>query len=336
MESGILVTVQENTDVSAARRAVIKAAEEAGFGESLAGAAAIVATEAASNLLKHAGGGEFLVHRTKCDDGYGLEILALDSGPGLIDQELCFTDGYSTVDESAGTGLGAIKRLSRFCDIYSTAAGTVLISQFGAEPGKKLGIHLGFISIPYPGEDVCGDTCTVQETHGRVRIILADGLGHGISAFQASQAAVGDIADPEPMSPEQALQAAHQRSKFTRGSAASVADLDFAEGTVDYAGLGNVAGAIVSAPALRRQMISLNGTLGYEVHSIQQHRYPLAPDALVILHSDGLSTNWALDKYPGLFQRHPSVIAAVLIRDFRRTRDDATVVVVRARSAGST
>ena len=50
---------------------------------------------------------------------------------------------------------------------------------------------------------------------------------------------------------------------------------------------------------------------------------------LVILASDGLSTSWTLDDYPGLSQRHPSLIAGVLYRDFSRGRDDVTVLVGR-------
>ena len=36
-----------------------------------------------------------------------------------------------------------------------------------------------------------------------------------------------------------------------------------------------------------------------------------------------------LDRYAGLAASHPGLIAGVLYRDFRRSRDDVTVVVVR-------
>ena len=47
------------------------------------------------------------------------------------------------------------------------------------------------------------------------------------------------------------------------------------------------------------------------------------------MHSDGLQTKWKLDAYPGLQMRHPSLVAAVLYRDYRRGRDDVTVLVAR-------
>jgi hypothetical protein len=47
------------------------------------------------------------------------------------------------------------------------------------------------------------------------------------------------------------------------------------------------------------------------------------------MHSDGLSSRWTLESYPGLKQRDSTLIAAVLYRDFGRSRDDATVLVVK-------
>jgi hypothetical protein len=49
----------------------------------------------------------------------------------------------------------------------------------------------------------------------------------------------------------------------------------------------------------------------------------------VILYSDGLSTSLATDRYANLANLHPSLIAAILYRDFTRHRDDATVLVAK-------
>jgi len=62
---------------------------------------------------------------------------------------------------------------------------------------------------------------------------------------------------------------------------------------------------------------------------------PLTLDAMLIMHSDGIGTRWDLERYPGLPQRHPALIAAVLYRDHARGRDDAGIVVAqRQRGAG--
>jgi hypothetical protein len=159
--------------------------------------------------------------------------------------------------------------------------------------------------------------------------MVADGLGHGILASEASDAALEAFQAFPDRGPEDILERCHMRMRATRGAAVSIADADFAAGAVTFAGVGNVAGAIVPDAEQRRQMVSINGTVGHEMRRLHPYKYPLPSDALLILHSDGLSANWGLDKYPGLFHRHPSVIAGVLFRDFRRQRDDATIIVIR-------
>ena len=63
---------------------------------------------------------------------------------------------------------------------------------------------------------------------------------------------------------------------------------------------------------------------------VQEFSYPFPSNALIILHSDGLTTHWNMDAYPGLIVKPPSLIAGVLYRDFQRGNDDVTVVAARA------
>jgi hypothetical protein len=93
--------------------------------------------------------------------------------------------------------------------------------------------------------------------------------------------------------------------------------------------VGNVAGTIFVPGGKHINMVSHNGTIGAEASRIHEFTYDWPPGALLIMHSDGLSTHWSLEQYPGLIARHPSLTAAVLWRDFRRERDDATIVVAR-------
>jgi hypothetical protein len=52
------------------------------------------------------------------------------------------------------------------------------------------------------------------------------------------------------------------------------------------------------------------------------------------MHSDGIASRWRIDAYPGLIAAHPALVAGVIYRDFGRTRDDATVLVLADASAG--
>jgi len=69
--------------------------------------------------------------------------------------------------------------------------------------------------------------------------------------------------------------------------------------------------------------------VGYRIGRIQSFSYPWSPTTVLLMASDGISTRFNLDSYPGLVGRHPAVIAAVLHRDFRRHNDDATMVVMK-------
>lgn len=121
------------------------------------------------------------------------------------------------------------------------------------------------------------------------------------------------------------LQHLHAGLRSTRGAAVALARFDHGEARVVYGGIGNIAGAVVSAAGVRR-MISLNGIAGYGVRKIQSFDYTYTA-GVVVMHSDGLATSWSLDRYPGLINAHPTLIAAVLYRDFARRRDDVAVMV---------
>jgi len=76
-------------------------------------------------------------------------------------------------------------------------------------------------------------------------------------------------------------------------------------------------------------MVSMHGTVGHDLRKIQQFEYPWPAGGLLVMNSDGLASSWSFDRYPGLDRRAPSLIAAILYRDFQRGRDDTTVVVMR-------
>ena len=93
---------------------------------------AIVATEACTNLLKHASRGQILLQTTTegCEDTPLLELLAVDQGPGMENLDQCLRDGYST-GSSPGQGLGAIQRMSRESDFYTVPGkGTVVLARW--------------------------------------------------------------------------------------------------------------------------------------------------------------------------------------------------------------
>jgi anti-sigma regulatory factor (Ser/Thr protein kinase) len=324
------LSVQDVSQVAEARRGATALAHRIGFNEEEAGRVAIVATELATNLVKHAAGGELLVGPFWDESGEGVECIALDKGPGMADVDACLRDGYSTAG-TAGTGLGAVARQAQFVDIFSRPGlGTATLARLqrgrrGTKP-PAAGPAFGAVSLPKIGEEACGDGWSARPHSDGMTLIVVDGLGHGPLAAEAARAALSVFDSCHERALSEILERIHGALRSTRGAAVSVARLDLTRSHVQFAGIGNVSGTLMTGPVVRK-MVSHNGTAGHTVKRIQEFTYDFTGRPLVLLCSDGLGTNWSLDRYPGLAVRHPSLIAGVLYRDFTRGRDDVTVLV---------
>jgi anti-sigma regulatory factor (Ser/Thr protein kinase) len=322
--------VGDSSQVGEVRRAVSAAARCAGLPEDVVGRVALVATEIATNLLKHAGAGMVVARRLPAIGGAGIELLGLDSGPGMADVGRCFVDGFSTAG-SPGTGLGSIARNADRYAIYSRPGrGTAVMAAFFTGGAAALsGPELGVVVAPYPGETVCGDGWAAVHDRSTATVLLVDGSGHGPLAAQAAEAAVRCFQDNSAKDCTALAETIHRALAPTRGAAMAVARIDGAARLVRFVGIGNISG-VVAGDGPARRMASHNGTAGHIAPRIREFTYPFAGRPLVILHSDGLSARWEIDSYPGLAAGHPSLAAGVVFRDHRRGRDDASVVAMRA------
>lgn len=320
-----------------ARRIAAKLAEELQFGESDVGRVALVVTEAATNIARHAGRGEILLRRTAMDASAGVEILALDNGPGMTNVAECMRDGFSTAG-SLGVGLGAISRLSTTFDIFSTPGhGTALLSRIVVRPKTSLEPRLvwGAVCVPMRGEEVSGDAWAVNEAPGRSTLLVVDGVGHGPHAFDAAQQARALFHRRSGAGPESFLRALDQALRGTRGAAAMAVDISWPGREMRYAGVGNIAGMLLPPGQKGSGLVSHPGMLGQATGHVHEYTCRWPDNALLVVHSDGLSNRWDLATYPGLSQRNPSLIAGVLYRDFHTRKDDVVVLVCGERGPGS-
>ncbi len=326
----MLIEVKEPSQTGETRRRALEYAQELEFGETQCGAVAVAATEMATNLVKHAGTGSMLVDRVRENGNNGLRLIAIDKGPGILDVSLAMEDGQSSAG-TMGTGLGAIRRLSDTFEVYSAVGiGTLVRAEFW--PGKRKhelrNVHVAAISEPIRGEEVCGDGWGVRHFAESVVIMVVDGLGHGVFAADAAREAESVLKAARDPSPALILDEVHAALKKTRGAAIAIAKIEPKRGVLTFTGLGNVAGSIVS-PGTSRGLASHNGTAGHQSPKIQEFCYPWNENSILIMHSDGLNTRWDLERYPGIWAKHPSLIAAILHRDFTRGRDDVTVLAAK-------
>jgi anti-sigma regulatory factor (Ser/Thr protein kinase) len=340
MNRSAVVAVVESSQIGEARRLAARLAAEAALETTQAGKLALVVTELATNLVRHAIGGQIVLRVRQEQGRRGVEVLALDTGPGIGNVDRALGDGYST-GGTAGAGLGAVSRLSEDFDIYSLSGlGTALLARVWASPtpGPSRSpatpapsapeFLIGAVCLPIASETQCGDAWAAVRQNQRILLAVVDGLGHGPLAAVAAAEAIRIFQHYPERSPGQILEVAHAALRSTCGAVMGVAEIRLDQGALCWAGVGNISGEIRLGEA-SSHLVSHNGTLGHQLRKVQEFIYPWHVGSLLLLHSDGMATVRQPERYPGLWGRDPSLVAGVLYRDFRRGKDDFTVVALR-------
>jgi anti-sigma regulatory factor (Ser/Thr protein kinase) len=294
----VAVAVEDGSQVGEARRVATAVAAEAGFDESVRNDIGIVATEAATNLIRHAGQGQLLVRPLHDPAPRGLELVSVDQGPGIRDLQASLADGYSSRGGMGG-GFGAMRRLASEFAIWSApAAGTALVCRFFLD-GARSGIGgvpvLAGLAVPLRGETACGDGWAAVTARGTEAVLLADGLGHGPAAEDAASTAIRLFREHPGAAPAQLMELLHAGMRSTRGAAVAVATIDRRSRQIRFAGIGNISGVLVTGTSAR-SLVTHNGTLGHQMRKPQEFVYHWEPGTLLIMHSDGLASRWGLDR----------------------------------------
>ena len=317
-----VLLIEDVSQVGHARRTAQQFAEQAGFDETDAGRVALVATELASNILKHASHGE--LHLRATGNG-GVELIAVDRGQGF-DLDSCLVDGYST-GGTQGIGMGAISRVAQVFDVYADQRGTAMLARLYPRNAANRDIRYGVSQHSLHHDPACGDAWHLAIEPGRFSVMVADGLGHGSDAERAARAGEAVFAAAAFDDATTLFNDMHISMNGTRGGAMAVAQYEAVADRLRFTGVGNI-GASLIGPGKSRGLASHPGIVGVQFRKAQPFDYAQVTGQVLILYSDGLQSRWNLADYPGLSHRHPALIAAILHRDFCRGRDDVTVFVI--------
>ena len=369
MTTGFAVTagwdlpVADPSHVHAAVAMADAAAAHAGLTPADRASCALIATELATNLARHARDGQLVASATEPGPAAWVQLAALDSGPGIPDVDAAMADGYSTAN-SLGGGLGACRRAAGVFDLYTApGAGTTIIARIG--PGSPITppspsspsspptdpsspIRVGGILAARPGERESGDAWGVLWRAGTITVVIMDGLGHGPEAAEAAANGLHELAVPAGADdPLALLGRLDRRLAGGRGAVAAVARVSPDEFT--FSGIGNIGARLGSNGASASQagrpdwagraarsagahgLVSSMGTLGLGQRlRPQAFVAPWREHSLFTAHTDGVRSSWDLSRYPGLTGHDPAVMAALIWRDAATRGDDAAVVVTAA------
>ena len=328
--------LHESSQIGDARRQAARIAEELSFDEVAAGRLALVVTELATNLVKHARDGMLLIGRADGATGSAIEVVSMDRGPGMHNVGHSMTDGTST-SGTAGTGLGAVKRLSNDFHIFSKRdQGTLIVARVAPDStlessrvgAPASGLSCAGLCVAAPGEFVSGDSWSCRAVGAGGAILMADGLGHGPDAAEAADAAVAAFLKHPEDGPKDVLERCHNALRGSRGAAVAAINIDAERQVVRFCGAGNIAARLLTG-VQDRSLMSQHGTVGLQIRRLQELEYALPEHALLVVHSDGIQSRWNFSETPELLACDPILIAAHIVRDQLRGRDDATVVVAR-------
>jgi anti-sigma regulatory factor (Ser/Thr protein kinase) len=301
----------------------------AGFTEKRLAKIDIIVAEVVSNLAKHASGGEIFVKPIEVKKIQGLEIIAIDKGPGMIDVKSMMQDGTSTKN-TLGQGLGAIKRLTDECQIYSQKDwGTLLLARIYNEEvpyaKKKNPLDVRSFLLPKPGETECGDGFYYKQTKDYVKLFLGDGLGHGKEAALAVKKAIDACKLCYEESPVENLRFINHAVKKTRGLVATIAIFHIRERKWSICGVGNIATRIFGT-SLSKSHTPYNGIVGLNMpRTMSDQQLDYEPNQLLVMCSDGIKSKWDLMKIPGILRHDLSLLNAALFKDFSRNTDDVSI-----------
>lgn len=290
----------------------------------------IIISELTSNLIKHAGGGEILWRFQEVATVPCFEVVTVDSGPGIADMHRMMRDGVSTTN-TLGQGLGSIQRLSSAFQIYSIPNwGTVSYTVVKPENDKTNrhdDLEVRAMAVPKTLETVSGDGYSVVRNKDHIKIFFADGLGHGIHAYEAVLRGAEIFERISETNPVEIVRQIHSHIRKTRGLVATVAVLDMRSKQWRICGVGNITTRIYGGMMFKHYM-SYNGIIGLNIpNSMNETVIPVEKNQQLVMCSDGLRARWDLTKYPSILKFDSMILAAALYKDFNRKTDDASVFI---------
>lgn len=313
------------------KKEIRRKAEEGGISQARLNELDIIVAEMTSNLFKYADGGEILMGVFANNGSPYVELISIDNGPGIANPARMLADGIST-SNTLGHGLGSMKRLSDHFDIYSQPGwGTIVLSRVFSKPDKtKVPVVIRPLVVAKPGETISGDGFAVKKTDKGVKLMLADGLGHGPEANKAVNEAEAAFRAFPDNSPTETLRFIHTAIKKTRGAVINIVCYDRLAKTWTSAGVGNIAVRFLGPGGVARNHMSYNGIIGHNIpNTMNDQQYPADIYNQVMLCSDGIRTRIDMTKYPQIYKCDQAILSAAIYKDHARRTDDMSVIMAK-------
>ncbi len=116
--SEVSVAIEREADIVLARQAGRQLAAALGFSTTDQTLIATAISEVARNIVVYALQGEIVLTQAADGGRVGIQVMAVDQGPGIDNKDMAMRDGYSTKN-SLGLGLPGARRLMDDFNLHS-------------------------------------------------------------------------------------------------------------------------------------------------------------------------------------------------------------------------
>lgn len=322
------ISIEREQDAYKVGEVVFALTKDAGFSKLDCAQITGAANEIAINAIKHAKKGKAMVRTLE----HGLEIIVEDEGPGIKDVKLIMQEGYTTKKGSLGIGLKAAKRaMDEFQITSQFGKGTmVVMRKYLAIPVEE--IEYGVISLPKSsksGEIKNGDAYVIKEYNGdSVLLSMIDGEGHGLAAHEAGIVAKDIVEEYYRLPLDEQMIKIHEALLREKGRGAVVALCRLLPNSLEYLDIGDIKTKIIADDKIA--VFNRPGELGnirIRLPALRPLIFNCPRKVAIVIFSDGIKECFRAEDLP--LEKNAQSIANFILKNFWRTTDDATVLVVR-------
>lgn len=188
-------------------------------------------------------------------------------------------------------------------------------------------MNIAMAKRSHKGDPHCGDEYAHWEHDGQITLCIIDGLGHGVRAEEAAQAAEyyigGHLSEPLPV----IFAGCDEEIRHTRGVVMGIAVIDEIQETITYGAIGNTSARMIGGESMR--LGSDPGIVGGGYKTLNVQSMGLSPGQVFIMHTDGITEKLDVSGYAGLIKKDLNELADKIIADWGRDTDDVAIVIYR-------
>jgi anti-sigma regulatory factor (Ser/Thr protein kinase) len=325
------IPIYDEASVSTARQRVREIGQQLNLSKEVVESVALIASEVTHNQLSHAKHGYFAAKPIEREGVKGLEVIAADIGPGIKRPKLAIQDDMSTAG-TLGAGVGAVCRIADEVAFDNRIEeGLCVVARKFEQPPAPRCCEIAIMGRPYPGEAISGDDAAFFDSDSMFMAAVADGMGHGPEARQASNRAIEGLSQKRGLNLEEIVSALNQELSGTHGCAMSIIRFEKKTGMAECVSLGDVHAHLYhlkDAHFFTATPLVLTGGQ-FQKQRIRVEKVVVQPGSVLVIFTDGLKSRTSLKGQLDVLRQPPIAIAEHLLENDSRPDDDALVLVAR-------